>query len=224
MKKNGTFIINELKKEEAWRMFRIMSEFIEGFDTLAGLLPAVTIYGSARIKEDDPLFHLGEELGRRFAQAGYAVITGGGPGLMAAANKGALEAGGTSVGLTIDLPEEQPSNKYHTLSLHFHHFFVRKVMLVKYATAFVLMPGGFGTLDELFETVTLIRTQKIRPFPVFLVGREYWEGLHAWLSDQTVGKGYIDPEDAGSLVILDDPAEIVARVDEWLHLQAQKGE
>jgi uncharacterized protein (TIGR00730 family) len=224
MKKNGTFIINELKKEEAWRMFRIMSEFIEGFDALAGLLPAVTIYGSARVKEDDPLFRLGEELGRRFAQAGYAVITGGGPGLMAAANKGALEAGGTSVGLTIDLPEEQPSNKYHTLSLHFHHFFVRKVMLVKYATAFVLMPGGFGTLDELFETVTLIRTQKIRPFPVFLVGREYWEGLHAWLSDQTVGKGYIDPEDAGSLVILDDPAEIVARVDEWLHLQAQKGE
>ena len=223
MKKNGTFIINELKKEEAWRMFRIMSEFIEGFDTLAGLLPAVTIYGSARVKEDDPLYRLGEELGRRFAQAGYAVITGGGPGLMAAANKGALEAGGTSVGLTIDLPEEQPSNKYHTLSLHFHHFFVRKVMLVKYATAFVLMPGGFGTLDELFETVTLIRTQKIRPFPVFLAGREYWEGLYAWLSNQTVGKGYIDPEDTGSLTILDDPAEIVARVDEWRRLQGEKG-
>ncbi len=224
MKKNGTFIINELRKEEAWRMFRIMSEFIEGFDTLAGLLPAVTIYGSARVKEDNPLFQLGEELGRRFVQAGYAVITGGGPGLMAAANKGALEAGGTSVGLTIDLPEEQPSNKYHTISLDFHHFFVRKVMLVKYATAFVLMPGGFGTLDELFETVTLIRTQKIRPFPVFLVGREYWEGLHAWLSNQTVGKGYIDPEDMGSLAILDDPAEIVARVDEWRRLQEQKGE
>jgi hypothetical protein len=223
MKKNGTFIINELKKEEAWRMFRIMSEFIEGFDTLAGLLPAVTIYGSARVKEDDPLFKIGEELGRRFAQAGYAVITGGGPGLMAAANKGALEAGGTSVGLTIDLPEEQPSNKYHTLSLHFHHFFVRKVMLVKYATAFVLLPGGFGTLDELFETVTLIRTQKIRPFPVFLVGREYWEGLYAWLSNQTVGKGYIDPEDMDSLTILDDPAEIVARVEKWRRLQDQKG-
>jgi len=224
MKKNNTFIINELKKEESWRMFRIMSEFIEGFDTLTGLLPAVTIYGSARVKEADPLFQLGEELGRRFVEAGYAVITGGGPGLMAAANKGALEAGGTSVGLTIDLPEEQPSNKYHTISLDFHHFFVRKVMLVKYATAFVLLPGGFGTLDELFETVTLIRTQKIRPFPVFLVGREYWEGLYAWLSNQTVGKGYIDPEDAGSLVILDDPAEIVARVDEWRRLQEQKGE
>jgi uncharacterized protein (TIGR00730 family) len=224
MKKNGTFIINELRKEESWRMFRIMSEFIEGFDALAGLLPAVTIYGSARVKENDPLYQLGEELGRRFAQAGYAVITGGGPGLMEAANKGALEAGGTSVGLTIDLPEEQPSNKYHTLSLHFHHFFVRKVMLVKYATAFVLLPGGFGTLDELFETVTLIRTQKIRPFPVFLAGREYWEGLYAWLSNQTVGKGYIDPEDMGSLTILDDPAEIVARVDEWRRLQEQKGE
>jgi uncharacterized protein (TIGR00730 family) len=224
MKKNGTFIINELRKEESWRMFRIMSEFIEGFDALAGLLPAVTIYGSARVKEDDPLYRLGEELGRRFAQAGYAVITGGGPGLMEAANKGALEAGGTSVGLTIDLPEEQPSNKYHTIGLHFHHFFVRKVMLVKYATAFVLLPGGFGTLDELFETVTLIRTQKIRPFPVFLAGRDYWEGLYAWLSNQTVGKGYIDPEDMGSLAILDDPAEIVARVDEWRHLQEQKGE
>jgi len=223
MKKQDTFIINELKKEEAWRMFRIMGEFIEGFDALAGLLPAVTIYGSARTKEGDPLFKIGEELGRRFAQAGYAVITGGGPGLMAAANKGAFEAGGISVGLTIDLPEEQPSNKYHTLSLHFHHFFVRKVMLVKYATAFVLMPGGFGTLDELFETVTLIRTQKIRPFPVFLVGKEYWEGLYDWLSNQTLGKGYIDPEDMDSLAILDDPAEIVARVEKWRRRQDQKG-
>jgi uncharacterized protein (TIGR00730 family) len=224
MKKNGTFIINELKKEESWRMFRIMGEFIEGFDALTGLVPAVTVYGSARTKEDDPLFRLGEELGRRFAQAGYAVITGGGPGVMAAANKGAFEAGGISVGLTIDLPEEQPSNKYHTLSLHFHHFFVRKVMLVKYATAFVLMPGGFGTLDELFETVTLIRTQKIRPFPVFLVGKEYWEGLYGWLSSQTLGKGYIDPEDMDSLTILDDPAEIVARVEEWRRQQGQKDE
>lgn len=222
MKKNGTFIINELRKEESWRMFRIMGEFIEGFDALTGLLPAVTVYGSARTKEDDPLYQLGEELGRRFAQAGYAVITGGGPGLMAAANKGALEAGGVSVGLTIDLPEEQPSNKYHTLSLHFHHFFVRKVMLVKYATAFVLMPGGFGTLDELFETITLIRTQKIRPFPVFLVGKEYWEGLYDWLSNQTLGKGYIDPEDMDSLAILDDPAEIVARVEKWRQRQDQK--
>jgi uncharacterized protein (TIGR00730 family) len=224
MKKNGTFIINELKKEESWRMFRIMGEFIEGFDALTGLLPAVTVYGSARTKEDDPLYQLGEELGRRFAQAGYAVITGGGPGLMEAANKGALEAGGISVGLTIDLPEEQPSNRYHTLSLHFHHFFVRKVMLVKYATAFVLMPGGFGTLDELFETVTLIRTQKIRPFPVFLVSKEYWEGLYDWLSNQTLGKGYIDPDDMDSLAILDDPAEIVARVEEWRGRQKQKSE
>jgi len=224
MKNQDTFIINELKKEEAWRMFRIMGEFIEGFDALAGLLPAVTIYGSARPREDDPLYQLSEELGGRFAKAGYAVITGGGPGLMEAANKGAFEASGISVGLTIDLPEEQPSNKYHTLSLHFHHFFVRKVMLVKYATAFVLLPGGFGTLDELFETVTLVRTQRIRPFPVFLVGKEYWEGLYGWLSSQTLGKSYIDPEDMDSLTILDDAAEIVDRVEKWRRLQGGKGE
>ncbi len=224
MTKQNPFIINELRKEESWRMFRIMGEFIEGFDALTGLVPAVTVYGSARVKEADPLFQLGEELGRRFAQAGYAVITGGGPGLMEAVNKGAFEAGGTSVGVTIDLPEEQPSNKYHTLSLHFHHFFVRKVMLVKYATAFVLMPGGFGTLDELFETVTLIRTQKIRPFPVFLVSKEYWEGLYDWLSNQTLGKDYIDPEDMDSLTILDDPAEIVARVEKWRRLQIGESE
>jgi uncharacterized protein (TIGR00730 family) len=222
MKKQKTFIINELQKEEAWRMFRIMSEFIEGFDALAGLIPAVTVYGSARTKEDDPLFQLGEDLGHRFAKAGYAVITGGGPGVMKAANKGAFEAGGVSVGLTIELPEEQPSNQYHTLSLHFHHFFVRKVMLVKYATAFVLLPGGFGTLDEFFETLTLIRTEKIRPFPVYLVGRDYWEGLVSWLSSQTVHKGYIDPEDLSSLTILDDPKEIVERVERWRQLQEGK--
>jgi len=150
MKKNGTFIINELRKEESWRMFRIMGEFIEGFDALTGLVPAVTVYGSARTKEDDPLFRLGEELGRMFARAGYAVITGGGPGVMAAANKGAFEAGGVSVGLTIDLPEEQPSNEYHTLSLHFHHFFVRKVMLVKYAKdpALSRLPRRQGVLGR----------------------------------------------------------------------------
>ena len=183
------YVINELRKEESWRMFRIMGEFIEGFDTLAGLEPAVTVYGSARVTPDDPLFKLGEDLGRRLALAGYAVVTGGGPGLMEAVNKGAFEAGGVSVGLTIALPKEQPSNQYHTVGVDFHHFFVRKVMLVKYATAFVLMPGGFGTLDELFETITLIHTRKIRPFPVLLVGKEYWAGLLGWLSSQVRREG-----------------------------------
>ncbi|MDI6858004.1 MAG: TIGR00730 family Rossman fold protein [Dehalococcoidia bacterium] len=217
-----TYIINELRKEEAWRMFRIMGEFIEGFDALAGLLPAVTVYGSARVKPDDPWYQFAEDLGRRLALAGYAVVTGGGPGIMEAANKGALEAGGVSVGLTIELPEEQPRNQYHTLTLHFHHFFVRKVMLVKYATAFVLLPGGFGTLDELFETVTLIHTRKIRPFPVFLAGREYWGGLLAWLRDQPFGRGYIDPPDLDCVQIVDDPAEIVAKVEKWREISGKE--
>jgi len=217
MNRRDEYIINELRKEEAWRMFRIMGEFIEGFDTLAGLTPAVTVYGSARVRPDDPLFKLAEDLGRRLAHAGYAVITGGGPGIMEAANKGAYEAGGTSVGLTIALPKEQPSNQYHTIAIDFHHFFVRKVMLVKYATAFVLLPGGFGTLDELFETITLIHTRKIRPFPVFLMGREYWEGLVGWLSTKTAGSGYVDTGDLDLLEIVDDPAEIVAKVDRWQH-------
>ncbi len=219
MEQPDRYIINELRKEEAWRMFRIMGEFIEGFDTLAGLTPAVTVYGSARVLPDSPLFKLAEDLGRRLALAGYAVITGGGPGIMEAANKGAFEAGGTSVGLTIALPKEQPSNRYHTIAVDFHHFFVRKVMLVKYATAFVLMPGGFGTLDELFETITLIHTHKIRPFPVFLMGREYWQDLMGWLSKKTAGSAYIDPTDLDLLEVVDDPVEIVAKVDRWQHLK-----
>ena len=222
MNQQDKYIINELRKEEAWRMFRIMSEFIEGFDTLAGLTPAVTVYGSARTPPDNPLFKLAEDLGRRLAQAGYAVITGGGPGIMEAANKGAFEAGGTSVGLTIALPKEQPSNHYHTITIDFHHFFVRKVMLVKYATAFVLLPGGFGTLDELFETITLIHTRKIRPFPVFLMGSGYWEGLIDWMRDETAARGYIDPQDIGLLEIVDDPAEIVAKIDSWYRAKARR--
>ena len=189
MNQQDKYIINELRKEEAWRLFRIMSEFIEGFDSLAGLTPAVTVYGSARVTHEDPLFKQAEDLGRRLAKAGYAVVTGGGPGIMEAANKGAFEAGGVSVGLTIALPNEQPSNQYHTIGINFRHFFVRKVMLVKYATAFVLMPGGFGTLDELFETITLIHTHKTRPFPVFLMGGDYWQGLLDWLRSATTARG-----------------------------------
>jgi hypothetical protein len=213
------YIINELRKEEAWRMFRIMGEFTEGFDTLAGLTPAVTVYGSARIRHDDPLFQTAEDLGRRLAQAGYAVVTGGGPGIMEAANKGAFEAGGVSIGLTIALPKEQPCNNFHTLTIDFHHFFVRKVMLVRYATAFVLMPGGFGTLDELFETITLIHTNKIRPFPVFLMGGDYWAGLLAWMKEQTLGRAYIDPTDLDALQVVDDPEQIIDAIDRWQQLK-----
>jgi uncharacterized protein (TIGR00730 family) len=224
MNQQDRYIINELRKEEAWRMFRIMSEFIEGFDTLAGLTPAVTVYGSARILPDDPLFKMAESLGRRLAQAGYAVITGGGPGIMEAANKGAFEAGGTSVGLTIALPKEQPSNQYHSITIDFHHFFVRKVMLVKYATAFVLMPGGFGTLDELFETITLIHTHKIRPFPVYLMCGDYWQGLLDWLRDQTAARGYIEPLDLNLLEVVDDPEEVVSRIERWYRAKSRSRE
>jgi uncharacterized protein (TIGR00730 family) len=218
------YIINELRKEEAWRMFRIMSEFIEGFDTLAGLTPAVTVYGSARTLPDDPLFKMAESLGQQLAQAGYAVITGGGPGIMEAANKGAFEAGGTSVGLTIALPREQPSNQYHNITIDFHHFFVRKVMLVKYATAFVLMPGGFGTLDELFETITLIHTHKIRPFPVYLMCPDYWQGMIDWLLNETAARGYIDPPDLSLMEMVTDPAEVVAKIERWYRAKSRSRE
>jgi len=158
--------INDLAKEESWRMFRIIGELVEGFDELAGIEPAVTVYGSARLSPEDELYAQTEEIANRLGQVGFTIISGGGPGVMEAANKGALKAGAKSVGLNIDLPEEQVCNPYTTKSITFNHFFVRKVMLVKYATAFIIMPGGLGTLDELTEVLTLIQTHKIRPFPV----------------------------------------------------------
>ncbi|MFC1847596.1 TIGR00730 family Rossman fold protein, partial [Chloroflexota bacterium] len=173
--------INDLAKEESWRMFRIMGELIQGFDDLAGIEPAVTIYGSARITENDELYAQTEEIARRLGELGFSIITGGGPGVMEAANKGALEAGVTSVGLNIELPEEQICNAYTTKSLTFRHFFVRKVMLVKYAIAFVIIPGGLGTLDEVTEVLTLIQTHKIKPFPVVLFNSDYWRGFLSWL-------------------------------------------
>ncbi len=218
------YVINEMRKEEAWRMFRIMSEFIEGFDTLAGLTPAVTVYGSARTLPEDPLYQMAESLGRGLAQAGYAVITGGGPGIMEAVNKGAFQAGGTSVGLTIALPKEQPSNQYHNITIDFHHFFVRKVMLVKYATAFVLLPGGFGTLDELFETITLIHTHKIRPFPVYLMRSDYWQGMLDWLRDATAARAYIDPQDLNLFEVVNEPGEVVSRIERWYRAKSRSRE
>jgi uncharacterized protein (TIGR00730 family) len=207
--------INELAVEESWRMFRIMGEFVEGFDALSHVKNAVTIYGSARAKSSDPAYRLGEDIGRELAAHGYTVITGGGPGVMEAANKGAFEHGGESVGLNIFLPEEQASNPYQTITLDFRYFFVRKVMLVKYALAFVLLPGGFGTLDELFETATLIQTNRIRPFPVFLAGRDYWQGLLGWLEDMSVAKGYLSPEDLKIFQIVDEPKEVVPAIEAW---------
>ncbi len=207
--------INELAKEESWRMFRIIGELVEGFDTLSGVEPAVTIYGSARVKPRDKLYTKTEDIAYRLGKLGFSIITGGGPGIMEAANKGALKAGVKSIGLNIELPEEQVCNAYATKSVTFHHFFVRKVMLVKYATAFVIMPGGIGTLDELTEVLTLIQTRKIRPFPVILFSSSYWRGFLDWLRTCTLDEGFISEEDLDLVRVCDTPAEVAQIAQSW---------
>lgn len=207
--------INDLAKEESWRMFRIMGELVEGFDKLSGIEPAVTIYGSARLGVDDELYARTEEIARQLGEAGFSIITGGGPGVMEAANKGALEAGVKSVGLNIELPEEQVCNAYTTRSLTFSHFFARKVMLVKYAIAFVIIPGGLGTLDELTEVLTLMQTHKIRPFPVILFSSEYWKGFLDWLRSSTLARGFVSEDDLNLLRVCDHPDEVTEAVRRW---------
>jgi len=207
--------INELAKEESWRMFRIMGELVEGFDKLSGIEPAVTIYGSARARPDDEQYAKTVEIARRLGETGFSIITGGGPGLMEAANKGALEAGVKSVGVNIELPEEQVLNTYTSLSITFSHFFVRKVMLVKYATAFIIMPGGLGTLDELTEVLTLMQTHKIKPFPVVLFNSDYWKGFLEWLRTFTLAKSFISEEDLDLLRVCDDTDEVIETVRKW---------
>ena len=207
--------INELVKEDSWRMFRIIGEFVEGFDSLSGLEPAITIYGSARLKPEDKLYTETEEIARRLGELGFNIISGGGPGVMAAANKGALEAGVASIGLNIELPEEQALNPYTTLSITFHHFFVRKVMLVKYATAFLMMPGGLGTLDELTEVLTLMQTHKIKPFPVVLYDSKYWKGFLDWLHSQTLARGFVSEQDFDLLRVCETPDEAIQTIQQW---------
>lgn len=180
---------------DSWRVFRIMSEFVQGFDTLAGLPPAVSIFGSARTHADDPYYRRAEELAASLVRAGFAVITGGGPGIMQAANKGAHEAGGISVGLNIELPFEQDMNPYVNVPISFTYFFARKMMFVKYAEAFVVFPGGFGTMDELFESLTLIQTGKLRHFPVILFGCDFWRGMHDWIKGPMLSEGKIAAAD-----------------------------
>jgi len=211
---NG-YEINDLAKEESWRMFRILGELVEGFDKLSGIGPAVTIYGSARLGEEDKLYAQTKEIARRLGELGFSIITGGGPGVMEAANKGALEAGVTSVGLNIHLPQEQAGNPYTTKSITFNHFFVRKVMLVKYATAFIIMPGGLGTLDELTEVLTLMQTHKIKPFPVVLFHSQYWKGFLDWLKDSVLAQEFISTEDFYHLRVCDHPEEAVDAVQRW---------
>lgn len=205
--------INALVNEEAWRLFRIIGEFVEGFDALPRVLPAVTIYGSSRAKPGTWSYETAATLAAALARKGFSIITGGGPGIMEAANRGAMEAGGQSVGLNIDIPSEQVSNQCTTLSLKFHYFFVRKVMLVKYATAFVLFPGGFGTLDELFELSTLMQTQKLRPFPIVLMGRSHWSGLLEWLRVEGVGQDRLDAASLDLFTITDDVEEVIAIIE-----------
>jgi uncharacterized protein (TIGR00730 family) len=200
---------DEFTHTDTWRVFRIMGEFVEGFDGLATLTRGVSIFGSARTRPDNPEYRAAEETGALLAREGFAVITGGGPGIMEAANKGAFEAGGLSIGCNIELPFEQKPNAYLTRSLTFKYFFVRKMMFVKYSLGFIIFPGGFGTLDELFEALTLIQTKKIRNFPVVLFGTPYWERLFSWIEDFAFQQGKISEIDLKLLHCTDSPSEVV---------------
>lgn len=195
---------------DAWRVFKIMDEFVSGFEALAHIPSAVAFFGSSRATPDDPAYSLAEQTGRLLAQNGFAVLTGGGPGIMEAANKGAIEAGGLSIGLNIDLPQEQAPNRYLGKLVNFRYFFVRKVMFVKYSVGFVIAPGGFGTLDELFEATTLVQTRRTPPFPVILLGAAYWQGLLDWLRDVAVKQRAITAEEVAILRVADAPEEVLA--------------
>ena len=200
---------------DSWRIFRIMAEFVEGFEVMADVGTGVSIFGSARTKPSDPFYQQAEETARLLAKEGLAVITGGGPGIMEAGNKGAFEAGGTSIGLNITLPQEQEGNRYQTISLDFHYFYARKVMFVKYASAFICFPGGFGTLDEFFEVLTLVQTLKVEPYPIILYGSGYWSGLVDWLKAQLMPQ-FIDREDVDIFKVVDDPRDAVRLVKQGL--------
>ncbi|PIP20561.1 MAG: TIGR00730 family Rossman fold protein [Candidatus Omnitrophica bacterium CG23_combo_of_CG06-09_8_20_14_all_40_11] len=201
--------------EDPWRVFRIMSEFVEGFEILPKVGKAVSIFGSSRIKSNNKYYKLAEEIAYLLAKEGYAIITGSGPGVMEAANRGAKRAGGHSVGLNIQIPSEQKPNKYVDTLLDFHYFFVRKVMFVKYARAFVIMPGGYGTLDEFYEAINLIQTQRISKFPVVLFGSEYWKGMLYWLGDTVLKNGNISKEDLNIFTVVDNPKEAVRAIKKF---------
>jgi len=212
------FVVDDLTIGEPWRLFKIMGEFVDGVDTLHDLGPAVSIFGSARITPNDAVYKKAEKIAELFVKNGFSVITGGGGGVMEAANKGAADAGGTSVGLNILLPFEQEPNPFSNVKLDFKYFFIRKVMFIKYASAYIILPGGFGTLDELFEAVTLVQTRRIRPFPLILVGSEYWAGLIDWIKDKLLAEKRISSEEIEILQIMDDPEEIVKAVQKVIIL------
>lgn len=219
--KNGNNVINqylidEFKVGDTWRMFKILSEFVEGFESLSKVEPAVSIFGSARAKEDHKDYKKARQLGKMLAENGITVLTGGGPGIMEAANRGATEAGGQSVGLNIELPFEQKPNPYAKKVVTFNYFFVRKVMLVKYASAFVIFPGGFGTLDEFFEALTLIQTRKIKYFPLILVDSEYWGGLIEWIKNVMLENGFINRDDLNLIKLVDELSEVMECIKQFL--------
>jgi uncharacterized protein (TIGR00730 family) len=206
---------NEIKTNDSWAIFKIMGEFVNGYEKLSEIGPCVSIFGSARTPEDHPDYQLTIEISKQLSEAGYGVITGGGPGIMEAGNRGASLAGGTSVGLNIDLPFEKQNNPYidEEKSLNFDYFFVRKVMFVKYSQGFVVMPGGFGTLDELFEAMTLIQTEKIAQFPIVLVGTEFWGGLFDWIRNTMLTAGNISEKDLNLIRLVDTPEEVIGIID-----------
>ncbi len=203
---------NDFTQEETWRVFRIMAEFVEGFETLSKVGRAVSFFGSSRLKQEDKYYRIATQAAYLLSKEGYAIITGGGLGIMEAANKGARKAGGKSIGLNILIPREQKPNKYIDLLLEFHYFFCRKVMFLKYAKAFVIFPGGFGTLDELFESLNLIQTQRVGKFPVVLVGREYWKGLVSWLKGKVLERCCISRSDLAIFTIVDTPDKAVSTI------------
>lgn len=209
MDKNRRYLIDEINLQDAWRLFKILAEFVEGFDALASIPPAVTFFGSARSVEGEMEYDTARELAMKLASNECSIITGGGPGVMEAANRGAQEANGVSIGLNIEIPFEQEPNPYIDKLISFRYFFVRKVMFVKYSIAFVILPGGFGTMDELFEALTLIQTHKIAPFPVYLFGKDYWKGLVDWLRERVLDEGKISPEDLDILHIVDSQEEVL---------------
>jgi uncharacterized protein (TIGR00730 family) len=200
--------MEDLAKSDTWRVFRIMAELVEGFEALSGIGPAVTIFGSARLQPGSEYYTKCVQVAESLARSGFAVISGGGPGIMEAANKGAKQGNGVSVGLNIALPMEQSPNRFQDIEIEFRYFFVRKLMFVKYAVGYVIFPGGFGTMDELFEALTLTQTKKIRSFPVVLVGRSYWQGMIHWMRDTVLNMGNIDPGDLDLFHVVDAPEEV----------------
>lgn len=217
--KEKQYIIDAIKVGDTWRIFRVLSEMVEGFEKLSPIVPAVTVFGSARAKPNSKYYKMARQITGCLVEYGVSTLTGGGPGIMEAANRGAYEKGGKSVGCNIELPLEQKPNKYCNILVSFHYFFIRKLMLVKYSSGFIIFPGGFGTLDEVFEALTLIQTKKIKPFPLILVGSEYWSGFYKWLKENTLKKKLIDKNDLDLIEILDTPEEVVARILRFLKMK-----